>query len=139
MKKNGSNLLDLNSSKADQKLTSLNSIYSQNTILTKQLQSAESNNLNITSLYSMMVNMSEESKKRETLLMEMLQSMKADYQCIIAQKVIDDKELKHVQYSEQDYQMFFEEDNIQKYFKKYLEKNHIFLKYWYNINNCYLM
>ena len=71
--------------------------------------------------------------------MDMLQSMKADYQCIIAQKVIDDKELKHVQYSELDYQMFFEEDNFQKYFKKYLEKNHIVLKYWYNINNCYLM
>ena len=138
MKKNGGNLLDLNSSKADQKLT-LNSIFSQNTILTKQLQSAESNKHNITSLYSTMVNLSEESKKRDTLLMDMLQSMKADYQCIIAQKVIDDKELKHVQYSEQDYQMFFEEDNFQKYFKKYLEKNHTVLKYWYNINNCYLM
>ena len=138
MKKNGGNLLDLNSSKADQKLT-LNSIFSQNTILTKQLQSAESNNHNITSLYATMVNLSEESKKRDTLLMDMLQSMKADYQCIIAQKVIDDKELKHVQYSELDYQMFFEEDNFQKYFKKYLEKNHIVLKYWYNINNCYLM
>ena len=106
MKKNGGNLLDLNSSKADQKLT-LNSIFSQNTILTKQLQSAESNNHNITSLYATMVNLSEESKKRDTLLMDMLQSMKADYQCIIAQKVIDDKELKHVQYSEKDYQMFF--------------------------------
>ena len=138
MKKNRGNLLDLNSSKADQKLT-LNSIFSQNTILTKQLQSAESNNHNITSLYSTMLNLAEESKKRDTLLMDMLQSMKADYQCIIAQKVIDDKELKHVQYSELDYQMFFEEDNFQKYFKKYLEKNHIVLKYWYNINNCYLM
>ena len=129
MKKNGSNLLDLNSSKADQKLTSLNSIYSQNTILTKQLQSAESNNLNITSLYSMMVNMSEESKKRETLLMEMLQSMKADYQCIIAQKLVSDKESKLVQFNEQNYQEFFEVGNFQKYFNKYLEKHHVVLEY----------
>ena len=58
MKKNGGNLLDLNSSKADQKLT-LNSIFSQNTILTKQLQSAESNNHNITSLYSTILNLAE--------------------------------------------------------------------------------
>ena len=127
MKKNGSNLLDLNSSKADQKLT-LNTIYSQNTILTKQLQSAESNNLNITSLYSMMVNMSEESKKRETLLMEMLQSMKADYQCIIAQKIVSEKESK-LQFNEQNYQEFFEVGNFQKYFNKYLEKHHVVLEY----------
>jgi len=126
--KNSNSILDLNSSNKSDHKNNLNSVYIQNAILTKQLQSAESNNQNITSLYATMVNKFDESKQRDDLIMEMLGSIKADYHKVVGQKIVNDK-AKHVQFNLQDYQEFFQDEIFQLYFRKYLQKYHVVLQY----------
>jgi hypothetical protein len=126
--KNNNSILDLNSGNKSDHKNSLNSVYAQNAILTKQLQSAESNNQNITSLYATMVNKFDESKQRDDLIMEMLGSIKADYHKVVGQKIVNDK-AKHVQFDEQDYKEFFQDEIFQLYFRKYLQKYHVVLQY----------